>query len=599
MGLRRLVLLCLVLGAGPRVVGAQERVIPLDTVRATATSRVASELTTPTRAVEVITAEQIRQAPVASVAEVLEWAFGVDLMARSAALADVAIRGSSFEQVLVMVDGVRVSDAQTGHFHLNLAVPLQQVERIEVLRGPSSALHGADAVGGVIHIVTRRRPAGVGARLEAGSFGTRAAAVSATAGGDRLRADLAAELRSTDGHRPGIDSDVRSARLALETPLAEGALRLDLATAARDFGADGFYGPFPSYEETRTSTAALRWRTVARSRFELEPVVSLRRNSDDFILRRAEPEGYRNQHETLQLGGELLGRMEVRPDLRLALGAERYEERLESATLGNREEGRGAVLLEAVAGRVGAITGSAGIRRDSHAAYDAFWSPSAALAWWPRAGLRIRGSAGRAFRSPSWTERYYRDPANVGDPNLRPERSFSSELGLSTYAASGAHATVNVFRRQAGDLIDWAKPQTAPEEPWVTRNVESARFDGLEAEIGQTLAGSRITARGSWLTVSSSAEAGYLSKYALRPLVESYSLTADRTIATHLALTVRGHHLRRAGENAHLRVDGRAAYSLGSLRLFTDIRNAGDAAYLDITGNPAPGRSLHLGIERF
>jgi outer membrane cobalamin receptor len=583
----------------PVALSAQERVIPLDTVRATATSRAASELVTPARAVEVITAEQIRRAPVSDLAGVLEWALGVDLMQRSPALADVSIRGSSFEQVLVMVDGVRVGDAQTGHFHLNLAVPLAQVERVEVLRGPSSAVHGADAMGGVINVVTRRRGAGIGGRAEVGSFGTRIAALTLAAGGDGLRADAAAEMQTSDGHRPGTDSEVRSARLALRAPVADRLLDLDLATSARDFGADGFYGPFPSYEETRTSTASLRLRPQVTGRWELEPTLSLRSSSDDFILRRHEPEGYRNQHGTLRLGGEMIGRAEPLPGLRLAAGVERFSERLESETLGDRREGSGALLAEVAAGEVGRVTGSAGIRRDWHDAHAPFWSPSAAVAVWPTRGVRVRGSVGRAFRTPSWTERFYRDPANIGDPALRPEVSLSSEIGLSGFHPAGVHGGVSLFRRDARDLIDWAKPiAAAAEEPWRTRNVERARFDGVEAEVGAPLVGTLVSLRGQWLAVRSSAETGYASKYALRPLVESYTLAAHRTFADRLQLTARAHRVRRTDEASHFRLDGRAAVVHGSLRLFADVRNAADAAHMDITGNPAPGRSLHVGIER-
>src|SRR5690606_27325750 len=110
--------------------------------------------------------------------DLLQWALGVDLMPRSPALADVSLRGSSFEQVLVLVDGVRVSDAQTGHFDLDLAVPLDQVERIEILRGPGSSLHGADAMGGVINVVTRQGVERSTARAEAGTFGTTGLALS-------------------------------------------------------------------------------------------------------------------------------------------------------------------------------------------------------------------------------------------------------------------------------------------------------------------------------------------------------------------------------------------------------------------------------------
>src|SRR5690606_454744 len=103
---------------------AQVRPIPIDTVLVQVNSRASASLGALTRGVEVIEAEAIRTLPALTVGEVLQWAFGVEMMPRSAALADVGIRGSSFEQVLVLVDGARVRDAQTGHFNLALAVPL-------------------------------------------------------------------------------------------------------------------------------------------------------------------------------------------------------------------------------------------------------------------------------------------------------------------------------------------------------------------------------------------------------------------------------------------------------------------------------------------
>lgn len=576
---------------------AQERVIPLDTVRVDASSRASAELGAATRAAQVIDAEAIRRSPAASLPELLRWAAGVDLMPRSPALADVALRGSSFEQVLVLVDGVRVSDAQTGHFDLDLAVPLEQVERVEVLRGAASALHGSDAVGGVINVVTRREGRGTSARAEAGSFGTQGLALAQGMRAGALRADAAAELRRADGHRPGTDYETASARLALSAPLAGNPLRADAAFAARDFGADGFYGPFPSYERTRTATASLGWRAEIAPRLALEPLLSVRRHSDDFILRRDNPDGYRNQHTTLQLGGELIGRYEISPRVRLAAGAEAYRDRLRSASLGDREEDRAAVLAEVAAGRVGEATATAGLRADRHEAYGAVWSPSLSAAWWPARGVRLRASGGRAFRAPTWTERFYRDPANVGDPELAPERSWSAEAGAEASLGRGVRASLGAWVREADELIDWAKPAAAPTEPWRTRNVDRARFRGLEAELeGAGPLGVRWVGRGSWLRLESSSEEGFLSKYALRPLTETLSLSADRDFGP-VGLRLLAQRARRAEDEAYLLLDARASVSLGGPRLFLDAQNLLDETYPDITGNPAAGRALLVGAE--
>lgn len=582
----------------PAALGAQARTVPLDTVQVTAASRTASEVAAATRGIEVITAEQIRALPARTVAEVLEWALAVDVMPRSPALADVAVRGGTFEQVLVMVDGVRASDAQTGHFDLNLAVPLDQVERIEIVRGPASALYGADAVGGLIHVVTRREGGGARARAQAGSWNTRAAALSYAADLAGVRADLGGEWQRSDGHRAGTDYEVASGRVALTVPVGGWAVNADAAHAARDFGADGFYGPFPSYEETRTTTGTVALRADPGARFAVEPTLSIRRHGDDYVLRRAEPEFYRNQHTNLRWGGEVMARWRAAPRLRLAGGAEWFSDKLESARLGDRAEQRAAALVEAAAGEIGRVSATAGVRADWHERYGTEWSPSVAAAWWPAAGVRLRASAARAFRAPTWTERYYSDPANVGDPDLDPERSWSAELGASAFVARGVRLGLAAFVRHADGLIDWAKPADAPAEPWRTRNVEEARFRGLEAEAAWAgPLGLGWTATGTWLSVDTDEAAGFTSKSALRPVVENVSLGVRRTFADRLTLTLLGRRARRTGEDAYRRLDARAAFDVRGLRLFADVQNATGAEYLDITRLAAPGRAFTVGLE--
>lgn len=576
---------------------AQEPTAVLDTLHVTAAGRTAGSVAAATRGVQIISAAEIRRAPVRSVAEVLAWALGVDLMPRSPALADVAVRGSSFEQVLVLVDGVRVSDAQTGHFDLNLAVPLDQVERIEVLRGPASAAYGADAMGGIINVVTRPG-GGTHARAEAGSWSTQRLALGHTAQFAGGRTGAGGELSRSDGHRPGTDFGTGVARGSLAVPLAGQVLRADVGYAARSFGADGFYGNFPSYERTRTWTASLGWRAPTPRGWVVEPVLSVRRNQDDFILKRADPAFYRNQHITLQWGGELIGRGRLAPGVNVAAGGEWFQDRIRSARLGDREESRAALLGELAVGRVGTRAATAGVRADWHSEYGSVVSPSVAAAWWPVHSLRLRASAGHAFRAPTWTERFYRDPANVGDPSLRPERAWSAEAGADAQLRLGLQLSAAAFARHVQDQIDWAKPLGQSQGPWVTRNVETARFRGVEVEANGPAPGQlRWTAHGTWLSVETEEAQGFTSKYALRPLTETVVLGAERTWNSGLALSVRARRARRAGEGAYLLADARIAYRLRQLQLFADGTNLFNEDYPDITGRRAAGRALFLGAE--
>ena len=164
----------------PAALLAQTRPLPLDTLLVQVGSRVSPQLPVLTRSVQIIGQDEIQSLPVRTVSGLLEWATSVEIQSRSPAQSDLGIRGAGFEQVVVLVNGVRMSDPQTGHFDLDLAVPLDLIERVEVLRGPSSAVYGSDAVGGVVNIVTKGDGEGWNGRVEGGSWGT--ARVSAGGG---------------------------------------------------------------------------------------------------------------------------------------------------------------------------------------------------------------------------------------------------------------------------------------------------------------------------------------------------------------------------------------------------------------------------------
>src|SRR3954468_12143213 len=175
----------------------------LDTVRVT--SRTDGSLVTATRSTELITRDEIDRRAARSLSDLLGFALGADVLPRSPAQADFSLRGSTFNQVVVLVDGVRVSDVQSGHYALDLAVPMAMIDRIEILRGTGSALYGSDAIGGVVNIVTRTDTSFAELATRVGSFGGRNGrlAFAATRGRTALR--LGADADRSSGHRDGTD----------------------------------------------------------------------------------------------------------------------------------------------------------------------------------------------------------------------------------------------------------------------------------------------------------------------------------------------------------------------------------------------------------
>jgi vitamin B12 transporter len=571
--------------------------IPLDTLRATAGSRAVLGAASLTRSVDIIDRRALEALPARSLGDVLARALGVDLLGRSPAQADLAIRGSGFEQVLVMVDGVPVNDDQTGHFHLNLAVPLDAVERIEVLRGPASALYGSAAVGGVVNIVTRRGENAVDARAQAGSFGAMAAGVGVAASRPGWSAHLSADHDRADGHRPGTDHAVSQTRLTVDAPLAKGTTRLDVGFAARDFGASAFYAPADSYEETRALTAAASWRSRPAS-FSVHPRVAFRRHEDDFVLRRGDPAFYRNLHTSRQLSSELVARWTAADRLHAAAGAEASWSDLESSNLGDRDEQRVAVFAELVAGHAGAGLLTAGVRFDEHSTFGSFLSPSIAAGYRISPAVRVRASANSGFRAPNWTERFYRDPSNIGNPDLDAEKFWTAEIGAELRHRNAGSLDLVAFVRRSDDLIDWARPAGAsPAAPWRTTNIQQATFRGIEATARSAVAAVQLAGRAAVLGFTAEDAAGMTSKYALRPLTQSLSLEATAPLLTGLNLSARAAHQRRSGGEEWQLLDGRMAYVRGGSQIFLDATNIGNAVWPDVTGEPAPGRAFSVGVR--
>jgi iron complex outermembrane receptor protein len=410
---------------------------------------------------------------------------------------------------------------------------------------------------------------------------------------------LGGEVSNSDGHRSGTDFETALVHLTIAQTVGGGRISGDFGLARRDFGAEDFYAPYPSFEKTRSYTSSLRWVSDFERRMGLEIGASFRRHEDEFTLIRDDPGFYQNRHTSSQVGGDLLFRGDLGVGAVFALGGEVYRDALASNSLGDRGENRGAAFGEVVLGGSGSGVATIGLRQDWHQGFDAFFSPSISASIPLGPLVRARAAVGRSFRAPTWTERYYRDPVNVGTADLEPERAWSGEVGLDVVRSARVRLGITAFLRRAADLIDWARPAEAgPDVPWETRNVESATFRGLEGD---------LTVRGPWetrwtlgvmvLSVESEQAMGFSSKYALRPLEEQVTLGAGKTFGGALRLDLNLQRAKRKGEDPYHRLDVRGGIDVGPARIYVDATNLTAEEYPDVTGALAPGRAFFVGLE--
>lgn len=569
-----------------------QRATPLDTIAVVA-SRVGASTA---RTTDVITRAEIERWPARTVADLLRDRLGVDLDSRSPAQADVSVRGSSPEQTLILVDGLRVSDAQSAHYALDLAVPLAGVERIEILRGAGSSSYGPDAVGGVINIVTRAAPGAVRSEAHGGSFGVVGGMLSAAAVHDGMTLLPSADFEKSDGHRPGADYRVGQARVMLIDSSRAGAMRTTLGAGVRDFGAAEFYAPYNSIERTSVATADVRLDNRLGS-WNLSSGAGTRRHADHYVLVRDNPAVYENFHTTWQSNGQLVARTESGP-LGLALGIDGAHDQLESTRLGGRREWRAGTFAEGVMTPASAVTLTAGVRGDQSSNFGAFLSPSAAAAWSISPVLQLRASGARAFRAPTWTERFYTDPSNTGNPDLKAERFWTGEVGLRTHAL-GTAMDLAGFQRSASNLIDWVKPAgSVATVPWQATNVGDVTYRGVEATISASPAEALdLSVYGSGLRFYDVQGAGLAGKYALRPVTRQLGARAIGRLSPSLDLGVGVTAAQRAREQGYATFNLRLGWTAGHVRAAADVVNGANANWLDASAQPVAGRAVNLSIS--
>ena len=206
--------------------------------------RIGIPLSKKTHSVTVLSAQQIRQSGARTLVVLLQQEVGVDIRQRGPAgtQADLYIRGGGFDQTLLLIDGIKLEDAQTGHHLLNLNVPLAVIERIEIIKGPAARVYGPNAFTGAIHIITKKKLAKQRQlEVEFGSFQSWRAAF--TAGQQRQRSSMLASIdyNQSNGYRYNTDFKNLNGFLKNIWHKKKNPLQLLAAFNSRQFGANGFY----------------------------------------------------------------------------------------------------------------------------------------------------------------------------------------------------------------------------------------------------------------------------------------------------------------------------------------------------------------------
>ncbi|MBN2407734.1 MAG: TonB-dependent receptor [Elusimicrobia bacterium] len=497
-------------------------------------------------------------------------------------LQDIDISAASYEQSLVLFDGVPVNDPQTGHFSMNIPVPPSAIERLEVLNGHGSVSHGSGAMGGVINIVPGVSGGGDMVTLYGGSHSSLGGEFTKTGSAGEAGNRLSVSYMESDGYHRQTDYRI----VNLMDSVEYGDYRLHAGYMNKEFGAYDFYTPgwgMPSREYNEVFMLSSSARKKAGSVFVM-PNITWRRHYDRYILTVDDPDFYENRHTndvinlltTLKYGDFSAG------------GDVRYEY-IESTNLGDHHRDIYSVFSEFSCNPAEQVTATAGLR------FDDIYIPKLSLSWRAASWFKLRSAWGLSYRRPTFTELYYDSPANAGNKDLDSEKGENKEIGSDIRLKRNIDMGITFYDKRLYDMIDWVGE--TPLGPWKTENKGDVTIKSVLLSLTYKPAGGRYSV---YYAYSDMTDAGsYYSKYALQYLRHRVNLLAMTRIYRdlYLIINLESADPENRDKDGFSIMDIMLKNDFGPLEVFLKLENVTDEDTGDFDGIPSPGRWMTAGVR--
>lgn len=591
-------------------------------VTATKTERKPQDLT---QSVTVVTSDQIEKSGATSVGEVISTTAGAMVTDSGAlgSLQSINLRGSTYQQVLVLLDGKRLNSSSAGGYDLSeLPVPLDAIDRIEIVRGPASALYGADAVGGVVNIITKKptKPittlsGAVGEHgyaadsiYNSGRNGNTYYSVSygkEHSSGYRFINDAGDTINHNNsdqynvGMKLGYDIDSASSVEAtsnytekkISAPGSRGFSSLDAVQENRET-VSGL-----QYKQRLSQTLDFNvraYQTEERLDFQDADLFEFTRDRSITAGTEAQVNWVMGSFSVLTLGAE--GRNDSMADSSAGTHGARM-----SSSYAQDELNLGDSLIVILGGR-----------NDVHSVFGSEWSPKASARYLISGnGTIIRASYGKSFRAPTLNDLYFSDAfGDVGNPNLQPEHAEEYEGGIEQPFDTGNSIKFTAFKRRIRDLILW-EPVSPGSFAYTPTNIGRARISGTETELHFT-ASQYLSGNLNYtlmFPVDDSTNARLFSDVTHIP-AEQLAGTVFVPLDAQTTLSVDGKSVKNFVEPGqpnmdHFRryytVDGKITDSVVSrkdlkVQVFIGMKNIFNRNYETVLGYPMPPRQFYGGM---
>lgn len=599
------------------------------------------------RMVTVLSREDIQAAPVQSVNDLLKYAVGVDVRQKGplGALTDVSIRGGNSEQITVLLNGVNIGDAQTGHNTFDFPVEMSEIERIEILEGPAGRVYGTSSLLGAINIVTKTPPqTSLSARIEGGSYGYLSTGARANLAKGKWNNQISGSYTRSDGYlrnKAGrLNADYKNGKAFFQGNYNDEQIAVSwhAGMSLKDFGANTFYGAKydDQFEHTFKTFTAIQAENK-KGLFHLRPSIYWNRSMDRFELFRNAPEKYAfNYHQTDVYGVNLNAFFDWTLG-RTAFGAELRHENLVSGNLGepldrpqhihgtdrNYTNGINRTNIQFVLEHniiLNRFTLSAGIIavKNSQADMNMRVYPGVDASYRIGEVWKVYASYNTSLRMPSITELFYSVGGHKADKHLRPEELSALETGVK-YNTHYINGKASVFYNHHRNLIDWISDGTLDENGailWKSVNFGKINTVGFEAKLDFNLLNilpsqhffKTLGMAYSYLNQSEKGHDGIVSKYALEYLKNKFVANLEMNLWRQLDLGLNYRLQHRMGSyidvennrhNYHTYgiIDVRLSWNNPKWTAYVESNNLLNRSYVDYGNVAQPGVWMVAGLS--
>ena len=540
-----------------------------------------------------------------NLSEILQQVIGVDIRRRGNddIQSDLYIRGGSFDQALLLINGIKVEDSQTGHHQMNLSLPLNLIDKIEILKGPGSRIFGMNAFNGAVNIITKKNSENGNINLGYGSFKTFQGSGSIPINTKKTSHILSSTYRQSDGYRYNTDYNYFNLFYSGIIEINDSDLEILFSNSDRKFGANGFYASPEArdqYEETNGNLLNFKLRKK-RENISTESSLYWRRHEDTYIYIRDNPSVYKNDHISHKLGFQ--NNISIFSDIGITgIGIDLSNTWLSSNNLGERNRFITTIFAEQLINK-NKFSFTPGLafsiyEKPSNDLFKSKLFPGIDIGYKLSNKISLNANIGETFRIPTFTDLYYSDPNNQGNENLDPEKAFTSEVGFKLREKNYG-ISLSLFRRKSDDLIDYVKAN--PDDKWSPQNIKNVITTGIEFDSKLILNNNNSlnTINLGYAYINDNYENDILSRYSLNSyrhrLILNFDFKLTKSISNYLSYRYGIREIQDG--NSKSVIDYKIMMQRDGWKVTLNLNNIFDSKYYETNLVQMPGRNITVGLN--